>query len=92
MSSNVEQGEAFHKTYVSRRLRTSLMLHIFTMKRQQVLINFFVGVQGKIKTEVKSRVAMDFTGNEGRIITDPNEALGVAIEEAQQMRVSLKMQ
>ena len=31
---------------------------------------------------------MDFTGHGGRVIDDPNEALGVALEEAQHMRVS----
>ena len=31
---------------------------------------------------------MDFTGNGGRIVNDPNEALGVAIEEVHHWRVS----
>ncbi|ELU15451.1 hypothetical protein CAPTEDRAFT_176380 [Capitella teleta] len=35
---------------------------------------------------VKSRVAMDFTGRGGRVVDDPNEALGVAVEEAHQWR------
>lgn len=33
-----------------------------------------------------SRVPMDFTGNGGRIVNDPNEALGVAIDEVHQWR------
>ena len=38
---------------------------------------------------VKSRVAMDFTAKTGgRVVDDPNEAIGVAIEEGQEWRVS----
>lgn len=36
---------------------------------------------------MKSRVAMDFTGTGGRVVDDPNEAIGVAIEEGHQWRV-----
>jgi len=37
---------------------------------------------------VKSRVAMDFSGERGRVVADPNEALGVAFEEGYNWRVS----
>ncbi|XP_013407727.1 growth factor receptor-bound protein 14 isoform X2 [Lingula anatina] len=43
------------------------------------------GLPGQ-KNDVKSRVAMDFTGHKGRVIDDPNEAIGVAIEEGQHWR------
>jgi len=36
---------------------------------------------------VKSRVAMDFSGEHGRVVADPNEALGVAFEEGYNWRV-----
>jgi len=36
---------------------------------------------------VKSRVAMDFSGERGRVVADPNEALGVACEEGYNWRV-----
>lgn len=35
---------------------------------------------------VKSRVAMDFSGEQGRVVADPNEALGVAYEEGYNWR------
>jgi len=38
---------------------------------------------------VKSRVAMDFSGDQGRVVADPSEALGVAFEEGYNWRVSL---
>ena len=38
---------------------------------------------------MKSRVAMDFSGERGRVVADPNEALGVAFEEGYNWRVSL---
>ncbi len=37
---------------------------------------------------VKERVAMDFSGQEGRVVGDPGEALGAAMEEAYNWRVS----
>jgi len=37
---------------------------------------------------MKSRVAMDFSGERGRVVADPNEALGVAFEEGYNWRVS----
>jgi len=40
---------------------------------------------------VKSRVAMDFSGEQGRVVADPNEALGVAFEEGYNWRVSLPL-
>ena len=36
---------------------------------------------------VKERVAMDFSGQEGRVVGDPGEALGAALEEAYNWRV-----
>lgn len=39
-------------------------------------------------TYIKSRVAMDFTGSDSRVVTDPNEALSVAIEEGSHWIVS----
>jgi len=35
---------------------------------------------------MKSRVAMDFSGDRGRVVADPNEALGVAFEEGYNWR------
>ena len=40
---------------------------------------------------MKSRVAMDFSGERGRVVADPNEALGVAYEEGYNWRVSLML-
>ena len=39
------------------------------------------------KLNVRARVAMDFTGHGGRVVDDPIEAVGVAIEEGQHWRV-----
>lgn len=38
------------------------------------------------RVSVRPRVAMDFTGPGGRVVDDPNEALGVAMEEAKWWR------
>ncbi len=46
------------------------------------------GSLGSSSLYIKSRVAMDFTGPGGRVVANPNEALGVAIEEGHHWRVS----
>ncbi|CAH1789160.1 unnamed protein product, partial [Owenia fusiformis] len=58
-------------------------------RRQEKLKNATKGtsaIKSASPSLMKSRVAMDFTGHEGRIVNDPNEALGVAVQEGQKWR------
>jgi hypothetical protein len=59
------------------------------VKREEKLTsieNRHVFTGGQENLYVKSRVAMDFTGPGGRVVDDPNEAVGVAIEEGHSWR------
>jgi len=57
-----------------------MILHIHTWL-------IFFGFQRHDGLYVKNRVAMDFSGNRGHVVDDPNEALCVAIEEGHHWRV-----
>ena len=65
--------------FLSKTAETSLIYEILTL---------MICLQ-KAEEFGIARVPMDFTGAGGRIVNDPNEALGVAIEEVHNWRVSL---
>ena len=54
-----------------------------------VLLSAVIVEQNSSALYVKSRVAMDFSGEQGRVVADPNEALGVAFEEGYNWRVGV---
>ena len=66
--------------------------YVAAVKREDKLHNMAnvqENISGPEKLYVKQRVPMDFTGTGGRVVADPNEAIGVAYEEARHWRVSV---
>ena len=75
-------GNLFFKYYVQCKTIT------VPVRKFHVYVSLYVILQSNSPLYMKSRVAMDFSGDRGRVVADPNEALGVAFEEGYNWRVS----
>ena len=63
-----------------------MLTSVFSHK-STVIITCACYLQNNNALYMKSRVPMDFSGDRGHVVTDPNEALTIAFEEAYNWRV-----